>query len=191
MLGRDIRGQVRIYDSTMRSFYESMLSIYTGQYGLFGDAQVMPVKVIWDYTYYWSVLAPLFFHGRSTDVALLARAVGAMNESRRLNDEMQAYFRRWSNQNTRSDKRGESVMFDQCRLDWFADMNHQLTQPHDADAVLATLQGAARRLARLAREVESQAAAFHPALKAMPPSIDAPTCAAQADVEGDALLAAL
>ena len=32
----------------------------------------MPVKVIWDYTYYWSVLAQLFFQERLTDVASLA-----------------------------------------------------------------------------------------------------------------------
>ena len=35
------------------------MTLYRGQYPLFGDAQVMPVKVIWDYTYYWSLLAPL------------------------------------------------------------------------------------------------------------------------------------
>ena len=195
--GRDIRGQIRIYDSAMRSFYDSMLPIYTGQYGLFGDAQVMPVKVIWDYTYYWSVLAPLFFHDRLTDVALLARAAGAMNECKRLNEEMQAYFRRWSNEN--HDKRGQAVMLDQCRLDWFAELNRQLVQTHDADAVLTTLKGAAGRLARLAREIEAQAAARYPALKAMPPVIEAPRPSAGAvsmlsardAPAGESLLAAL
>ena len=28
---------------------------------LFGDPEVLPVKVIWDYTYYWGVLAQFFF----------------------------------------------------------------------------------------------------------------------------------
>jgi flavin-dependent dehydrogenase len=171
LAGRDIRGQAHIYDSAMRSFHESMLPIYQGQYGLFADAQVMPVKVIWDYTYYWSVLAPLFFHDRLTDVALLARATRPMSECRRLNEEMQAYFRRWSHEN--ADKRGDAVMLDQCRLAWFADLNRQLVQPHDAAAVLAVLEEAARRLARLAHEVADQASARHPALKAMPPLIDA------------------
>ncbi len=158
MAGRDIRGQARIFDSTMRSFYESMLPIYQDQYGLFGDAEVMPVKVIWDYTYYWGVLAPLFFHGRLTDVALLVRASPDMNACKRLNEEMQACFRRWSQHNSHADKRGAPVMIDQCRLDWFTEMNHQLTQPHDAEAVLAVIRQAAARLGQLAREIEAAAA---------------------------------
>ena len=40
---------------------------------MFGDPQVMPVKVIWDYTYYWGVLCQLFFQQRLTDLTMLAR----------------------------------------------------------------------------------------------------------------------
>ena len=33
----------------------------------------MPVKVIWDYTFYWSMLAPLYFADRLTDIAMLGQ----------------------------------------------------------------------------------------------------------------------
>jgi hypothetical protein len=39
-----------IYQQLYFSFYENTLTLYQDQYPLFGDAQVMPVKVIWDYT---------------------------------------------------------------------------------------------------------------------------------------------
>jgi hypothetical protein len=45
----------------LHSFYESTLALYTDQYPIFGDPEVLPVKVIWDYTYYWGVLSQFFF----------------------------------------------------------------------------------------------------------------------------------
>ncbi len=161
MAGKDIRGQARIYDSTIRTFYESMLPIYQDQYALFGDAEVMPVKVIWDYAYYWSVLAPLFFHERLTDVALLAYAQSDLNTCRRLNEQVQAFFRQW---NTFSSKQGSAQMFDQCRVDWFVELNRQLTVAKDAQTVRADLHQAAKLLAQLAQEIASGAMARHAGL---------------------------
>jgi flavin-dependent dehydrogenase len=158
MAGKDIRGQARIYDSTIRTFYESMLPIYQDQYALFGDAEVMPVKVIWDYAYYWSVLAPLFFHERLTDVALLAYAQSDLNACRRLNEQVQAFFRQW---NTFSSKQGSAQMFDQCRVDWFVELNRQLTVAKDAQAVRADLHQAAKLLAQLAQEIAGGAMQRH------------------------------
>ncbi len=156
MAGRDIRGQARIFDTTFRTFYDSMLPLYQGQYALFGDAAVMPKKVIWDYTYYWNVLAPLFFHGSLTDVALLAQAQGDLSACRQLNDSMQAWFREASLQSPlRNDAPSPPRMFDQCSMDWFAELNHQLTLPKDATAVRKTLADGVGLLQRLAHVLQS------------------------------------
>ncbi len=163
MAGKDIRGQARIFDTTYRTFYDSMLPIYQDQYSLFGDAEVMPIKVIWDYTYYWSVLAPLFFHERLTDVALLAYAQSDLNTCQRLNEFMQAYFRQWAQH---SDKRGKAVMFDQCRVPWFAELNRQLTVDKDAAALRAQLHAGAKLLSQLADEVVGESSSRHPGLAA-------------------------
>ena len=69
LIGKDRAGQpfapyAEIYQQLYFSFYENTLTLYQDQYPLFGDAQVMPLKVIWDYTYYWALLAPLFFGKR-------------------------------------------------------------------------------------------------------------------------------
>jgi hypothetical protein len=162
LAGRDIRGQARIFDSTFRSFYDSMLPIYLDQYAIFGDAEVMPLKVIWDYTYYWGVLAPLFFHDRLTDVALLAYAQSDLNACKQLNELVQAYLRQWSQANGEADKRGGEVMFDQCRVDWFADLNHQLTLSKDATQVRAHLHDSVALLRRLAHELIDQNRKLHP-----------------------------
>jgi 2-polyprenyl-6-methoxyphenol hydroxylase-like FAD-dependent oxidoreductase len=158
---RDIRGAARIYDTTFRTFYESMLPIYEGQYDLFGDAEVMPMKVIWDYSYYWSVLAPLFFHDKLTDVAMLAYAQADLNECRRLNEGMQLFFREWSKHTS---KASPSIMFDQCRVDWFAELNRQLLEEKDSQAVRAQLSEAAKLLRKLAQEMADKAVVTHPSL---------------------------
>ena len=62
---------------------------------MFGDAEVMPVKVIWDYTYYWGVLCQLVFQHRLTDLALLGALRDELERAQALNRRMQHFFRRW------------------------------------------------------------------------------------------------
>ena len=50
--GHPIAAHAEIYQQLYFSFYENTLTLYQDQYPIFGDAQVMPLKVIWDYTYY-------------------------------------------------------------------------------------------------------------------------------------------
>ncbi|MEO8079916.1 MAG: NAD(P)/FAD-dependent oxidoreductase, partial [Caldimonas sp.] len=74
LVGRDrgrrpLAAHAQLFDQIFHSFYESTLALYTGQYAMFGDPEVLPVKVIWDYTYYWGVLAQFFFQRRLADLA--------------------------------------------------------------------------------------------------------------------------
>ena len=48
--GRPLDAHAQIYDQIFHSFYESTLALYTDQYAIFGDPEVLPVKVITDYT---------------------------------------------------------------------------------------------------------------------------------------------
>ncbi len=77
LVARDRAGQpvapyARIYEQFFMSFHESTMSLYRDQYRIFGDPEVLPVKVIWDYTYYWGVLCQLFFQRRLTDLPMLS-----------------------------------------------------------------------------------------------------------------------
>ena len=70
LIARDQAGQrlgahAHLYDQVYHSFYESTMALYQDQYRIFGDPEVLPVKVIWDYSYYWGVLSPLFFQAAS------------------------------------------------------------------------------------------------------------------------------
>jgi flavin-dependent dehydrogenase len=152
-----------IFDQLYQSFYENTLTLYQGQYPLFGDAQVMPVKVIWDYTYYWALLAPLFFAGRLTDIPLLGRLRPLLLRGRALNLGLQALLADWGRRN-RAAPAGltDGRMLDQRVIGWFHEMNRALNDPLDSDALNARLQANVARMEWLAGEILTRARLRHP-----------------------------
>ncbi len=163
--GRDITPYVDLYQQLYFSFYENTLTLYQDQYPLFGDAQVMPVKVIWDYTYYWALLAPLFFADRLTDVATLGRLRPAFNEARTLNLGMQALLRNWGACNAGGPTPATRLL-DQFRIDWFHDMNAALGDVLDTDGFVARIDANVARMRWLAGEILQRARRSHPDLDA-------------------------
>lgn len=91
--GQDIRLDSRVYQSINQSFFDSTLSLYTGQYGGFGDRRMMALKLVWDYAYYWGVLSLLFFRSAITDVALMRELNPVLRLALTANNKVQALFR--------------------------------------------------------------------------------------------------
>lgn len=161
--GRPLDAHARIYDQIYHSFYESTLTLYTDQYGMFGDPEVLPVKVIWDYTYYWGVLSQFFFQNRLTDLPALSLLREELAECETLNVAVQAFLREWS---AVSEKRNRAVMLDQASLPWFAELNRGLNDVLDDAAFGARLKQSHRQLRALAQEILERGASEHPELDA-------------------------
>jgi len=160
--GRSVDARAQLYDQIYHSFYESTLALYQDQYALFGDPEVLPVKVIWDYTYYWGVLSQLFFQDRLTDLASLGQLRDELQHCQQLNIAMQAFLRAWS---AVSARRNPAVMRDQASLPWFAELNASLRQPcADSRAFVARMRGCVAQLRTLAAQIRGQAVADHPGL---------------------------
>ena len=139
--------------------------MYRGQYGLFGDAQLMPLKVLWDYSYYWGVLAALFFGRRIDDLTTLSRLKPELAEAKALNFAMQDLLQRWCAANARPHAAVDSSAFlDQARLGWFAELNRALRDDLDDAAFKARMRSNLVCLRRLARELMELARETHPAL---------------------------
>lgn len=160
--GEALAPYASLYQQLFFSFYENTLSLYQDQYPLFGDAQVMPVKVIWDYTFYWSVLAPLFFAGRLTDLATLGALRPAFGAASALNAAMQRLLREWGERN--DGRPSPARLLDQYRIDWFRELNRALHDPLDHSGFIARIEGNVARMHALAAEILAQARAEHPAL---------------------------
>ncbi|MEJ1962992.1 MAG: NAD(P)/FAD-dependent oxidoreductase [Gammaproteobacteria bacterium] len=151
----------RLYEQFYFSFYRSTLALYTNQYAIFGDPEVMPVKVIWDYTYYWGVLCQLFFQHRLTDLTVMARMRDELSLCMGLNEAIQKLMREWSRV---SAKRNSAQMLDQASLDWFAELNRGLRDELDDAGFKARLRETTAQLKALGAEIALAALADHPQL---------------------------
>jgi hypothetical protein len=151
--GQPVASYARLYEQLFMSFCDSTMSLYRNQYALFGDPDVLPVKVVWDYTYYWGVLCQLFFQHRLTDLAMLSRLRDELNASKELNFALQDLLRDWSGRSDPSVRRNPPILLDQARLDWFTELNRGLRDTLDDEALVARMQQTTGQLRQLAREI--------------------------------------
>ncbi len=161
--GKPLAAHTQIYEQIFRSYYDSALALYVDQYALFGDPEVMPVKVIWDYSYYWGVLAQLFMHERIADLHCLSRLRGELADCQRLNVAVQIFLRAWS---AASEKRNAAEMLDQAAMPWFAELNRSLRDTLDGPGFVSRLQRSHQVLRALAQQILDKAQNDHPSLDA-------------------------
>jgi flavin-dependent dehydrogenase len=161
--GEPVARLARLYEQFYFSFYESTLTLYRGQYPMFGDPEVFPVKVLWDYAYYWGVLCQIFFQRRLADLAALSALRDELTGSKALNLAMQAFLRQWS---VASHPDNGRRMLDQARLPWFAELNRGLRDKLDDGAFEQRIRATSAQLRALAREIVATAQAAHPGLDA-------------------------
>ena len=93
--GRGYKIRARVYDAIYKKFYYGTSHIYTGQYGIFGNPQVMPVKILWDYLVYWSLTAFIFMQDRTCEQTSYMRNMRRLSALGEANREMQVFFRKW------------------------------------------------------------------------------------------------
>jgi hypothetical protein len=170
--GKSVGPYARLFEQFYFSFYSNTLGMYRGQYGLFGDADVMSNKVLWDYTYYWGVLCQLVFQNRLTDTTLLGAVQKDLADAAQLNLDMQAFFRRWGDA---SSAPNEAVMLNQNELDWFVEMNRGLHDALDDAALRERLRANVALMRNLAATIVAHAQSACPSLDAGPlPSLASP-----------------
>lgn len=146
--GREI--DVRFHHALMRSFFVSTMSLYRDQYAGFGDARLMAVKSTWDYVYYWSVLAWLFFRGVLTDAAFLRQCESDLQGAFSLNNRMQSVFRKRAANRQIITPRGR--FFDQQAIPILGELNHGLLNA--SGAAEQELKFNCERLLAVADELE-------------------------------------
>ncbi len=157
--GEPVAPFATVFERLYLSFYRSTLSLYLDQYSIFGDPEVLPIKVYWDYAYYWGVLCHLFVHGRIADVPMLGAVRDELASTFELNQAMQRFLREWSRA---SHKRNGPTIVDQNALGWFVELNRELQDELGDDAFKARLRDHCALLHGLAAEILSRVAADYP-----------------------------
>ena len=152
--GDSIEMHAHIFEQIYFSFYESTLALYRDQYAMFGHAEAMPAKVIWDYAYYWGILCQFFFQHRLTDIVSLSRLKKELNAVQVVNLRVQELIRAWAKSQTPANP---SRLLDQAALPWFAELNRSLGDRLDEAAFLDRIRRNTALLHELAAEILARA----------------------------------
>lgn len=165
--GERIGAHAELYQQLLFSFFDNTMCLYQDQYPLFGDALVMPLKTIWDYTYYWSALAPLYTSGKIADLSLMGRLRKTLERATALNRTMQPFLRRWGEANAAAGHvPTDGRELDQWAITWFRDLNGELLDTPDEAQLVQRITANIECMSRLATELVGQAVIQHPGLAA-------------------------
>ena len=97
--GEDIGLRAEIYEKTHLTIVDNWIPVYQNKYLLMGSAQIMVVKIFWDWAVYWSVSAPLYTNNALTDLRLLKELFSKQDSLGRkfgaLNKKVQDLYLAW------------------------------------------------------------------------------------------------
>jgi flavin-dependent dehydrogenase len=93
--GEDIEERAEFYNFFFFRLFEPTINLYKDQYQLFGNAQVMLAKLMYDNTAYFCTLAFLFLHDKMTDLDELGLVVDQFETIIPLLGRIQDFCREW------------------------------------------------------------------------------------------------
>jgi flavin-dependent dehydrogenase len=93
--GEDVRARAESFNTMYKRLFDAFLRLYSGQYPLMGNAQVMTAKAAWDNGAYWAVSALLYFQRRYTCPEFLQSIDPLMRRFFVLHARMQQLFNAW------------------------------------------------------------------------------------------------
>lgn len=160
--GEDITERLEVFNTDYLRLFDAFLRVYTGQYPLMGNAQVMTAKAAWDNGCYWAITALLFFQRRLIRPEFMRTIDPLMKRFFILHARMQALLRTWDQRDTSRYGEGFTnvVAVDQLRR-----LQAELGGPPlDDDALRARLQRNFELLERFAQSLQVLASSVDPAL---------------------------
>lgn len=150
LTGKGYRIRAYAYDRIYKRFYYGTSTAYQDQYCMFGNPQVMPVKILWDYLVYWSITAFIFMHGRQCEQTMYLRNIGKLSRLGKLNHFMQDFFRQW---NHATEGTQASGTIDISSVPIIRQMNERLAEEMDNPRFFARFAANLAQLESLAWEI--------------------------------------
>jgi flavin-dependent dehydrogenase len=130
--GEDVRERVQAHERQYKRYYDVVLRYYKDQYHLFGDSQVMCVKLLWDYAFYWAMPALWFFHDKWTDLDFMNDVEEEYARAIELTARMQLLFREWHEADGREWRNSFVTLFP-----YLLEVSDELDDQLDDDALRA------------------------------------------------------
>ncbi len=127
--GEDVSERAEAHSKAFLEAFDTLLdNTYTHQYELWGDAEVMSAKIMWDFIVYWATGALPFFHRKLTDLEFNAAVADDVARTRAVGNRVQQFFREWHRLGPRE---FHNVMVGNVAFPALLKLHHDLTAPLD------------------------------------------------------------
>ncbi len=158
------------YEKLFRTLFLAFSPVYEDQYVIMSNAKVMSIKMIWDYTLYWSGAALLFFRDKFCDQEFMGQALSLMQQIYHLNRHMQNFLRQWSQVDIRIDK--ESKLFiNYSNISFLQQLHDDLMKEQTDDQTMQQLVKNINLIEALSSEISHYATGLCPELKEHNPPV--------------------
>jgi flavin-dependent dehydrogenase len=135
----DIYTRTIVYDQVHAQFFNNWKPIYVNKYALFGNAQVMAVKITWDFGVYWGIPCLLATNRGFTNMDVL-KMIFTVKDSfgerfGKLNKQVQDFYLEWGEL---EDVSHSNAYLDPMDVSFIKDLQIGLEVIHDSDELLVT-----------------------------------------------------
>lgn len=169
--GDDIVDATGQYEKIFRTLFLAFGPVYEDQYPIMGNAKVMTIKVIWDFTLYWSGIALLFFRNKLTDLVFMQSVGFLMQQIYQLNFQMQKLFRDWAEKDLSMDAMRD-VFLNYSNIGFVQQLNKDLHKPLSDIELQQQLVLNIAFIKELANEISIEAVRVFPELGELAPEIE-------------------
>jgi len=94
--GEDVGFRAKLYNKIFLKLYTGTKFTFKDQYEIMGNPLVMPIKVFWDWCFYWNFIARLYFDEKYTDLRYLSKMENVIAQAEALNIKIQDLLNRWN-----------------------------------------------------------------------------------------------
>jgi flavin-dependent dehydrogenase len=150
------------FNTTHLRLFDAFLRLYSHQYPLMGNAQVMTAKAAWDNGAYWAIPALLYFQRRYTRPEFMASIDALMRRFFVLHARMQQFLHAWD---LADQPHYEDAAANVVSIEWLRRLQASLAGPRMDDAPLrARLEQNFAELESFARSWQTLASERNPSL---------------------------
>ncbi len=168
--GECITFEAEQYEKLFRILFLAFGPVYEDQYPIMGNAKVMTIKVIWDFTVYWSGIALLFFRNKLVDLMFMQSAKIILQQIYQINIQMQAFFRHWA-EIDKSTMEMSDIFINYSHIDFLQQLNSDLHKQQSDEQLQQQLAKNIVFIKELANEIATEGVRVFPVLKEIAPEV--------------------
>jgi hypothetical protein len=150
----DIALPTLIYEHAQRELINGWIGLYKNMYSVFGNTQIMLMKIAWDWASYWGIPTLIFRNNGYTSILFLKKYSSRRNNIGRrfsmLNEKMQAMFLAWNQYKNKSFSNLHLNVFD---VEILHKLHRGLDKKYDSNELIKKVESNLQILELMAAEI--------------------------------------